>query len=68
VWRRGHACASSRLSLFEGQQGQAPEEETNMVRKLGRWVVALAVLGVPAAVWAADAAATALSCCCPLCK
>ena len=39
-----------------------------MVRKLGRWVVALAVLGLPAAVFAADAALTALSCCCPQCK
>jgi len=39
-----------------------------MVRMLGRWVVALAVLGLPAAVFAADAAVTASSCCCPLCK
>jgi hypothetical protein len=40
----------------------------NMVRKLGRWVVALAALGLPAAVFAADAAVAAFSCCCPLCK
>ena len=42
--------------------------EAIMVGKLGRWVVALAVLVLPPALWAADAAATALSCCCPLCK
>lgn len=38
-----------------------------MVRKLGRWVVAVAVLALPAAAWAANAAMTAASCCCPLC-